>query len=101
MTSAQRRERPPTAGSRAYRWLLVLPFIWQVALVPMVNDVSFAPFNVPFPMLWQMLGVIATTAVVGLVFRLDRRSGVDAEEREFIASTQPAVRSPHADGDAS
>jgi len=29
-------------GSRTHRWLLVLPFVWQVGLVPVVNDVSFA-----------------------------------------------------------
>ncbi|MFI5658315.1 DUF3311 domain-containing protein [Streptomyces sp. NPDC051684] len=78
--------RPATA----HRWLLVLPFVWQVALVPVVNDVRVAPLNIPFPMLWQMLGVLASTAVIALVFRLDRRAGVDAEEARFLELTEPA-----------
>ncbi|MET8468283.1 DUF3311 domain-containing protein [Streptomyces sp. NPDC006422] len=75
--------RPPTA----HRWLLVLPFVWQVGLVPVVNDVRLAPLNIPFPMLWQMLGVLASTAVIALVFRLDRRAGVEAEEARFLELT--------------
>lgn len=85
----------PAGTSRAYRWLLVLPFVWQVGLVPVVNDVPAAPLNIPFPMLWQMLGIVLTSVVVGIVFRLDRRTGLEAEEAEFIAATEQSARGEH------
>jgi hypothetical protein len=74
-------------GSRTHRWLLVLPFVWQVGLVPVVNDVSFALLHIPFPMIWQLLGVVFTMVVIAVVFRLDRKSGADEEEAEFLAAT--------------
>lgn len=77
----------PARRSVAHRWLLVLPFVWQVALVPAVNDVAFAPGSLPFPMVWQLLGIVLTTVVLGVVFRLDRRAGVERDEAEFGART--------------
>lgn len=68
------------ASPRAHRWLLVLPFVWQVGLIPVVNDVPYAPLHIPFPMLWQMLGVVFTSAVIAVVFRLDKRAGVSDED---------------------
>jgi hypothetical protein len=64
--------------SRAHRWLLVIPFVWQVGFVPVVNDVALRPLGLPFPMVWQMLGIVLTTCVIGVVFALDRRA--DAAE---------------------
>jgi hypothetical protein len=59
-------------GTR-HRWLLVLPFVWQAALMPFVNDVDWKPFALPFPMVWQMAGIVLTTIVIGVVFSIDRR----------------------------
>jgi uncharacterized membrane protein len=64
--------------SRAHRWLLAIPFVWQVGFVAVVNDVALRPFGLPFPMVWQMLGIVLTTIVIGVVFALDRRA--DAAE---------------------
>lgn len=83
----------PAHGSRAYRWLLALPFVWQVGLVPAVNGISLSPLNIPFPMAWQMLGVVLTSIVVGVVFRMDRKFGVDDEEAEFLAQTEHVAQS--------
>jgi hypothetical protein len=88
MTSLGHSEQAPARRSTAHRWLLVIPFIWQVALIPVVNDVKAAPLHIPFPMLWQMLGIVATTVVIAVVFRLDRAAGVDDEERRFAAATE-------------
>jgi Protein of unknown function (DUF3311) len=66
------------ARRTAHRWLLLLPFIWQVALIPVVNDVPLRPLSLPFPMFWQMLGILVTTGVIGLVMSIDRRQ--DAAE---------------------
>lgn len=73
-------------GTRMYRGLLVLPFVWQVGAVPLVNDVAWAPWGLPFPMLWQMTGVVFASLVFALVFLLDRRHGVEAEEAAVLAS---------------
>jgi hypothetical protein len=64
----------PDAPRRSYRhrWLLLLPFIWQIGLAPMANDVVARPLGLPFPMVWQMLGILVATAVIAMVFRIDR-----------------------------
>ena len=58
---------------RRHRWLLLIPFIWQVVMVPWANGVDARPLHLPFPMFWQMVGIIVTTVVIGIVFRIDRR----------------------------
>ncbi|MEJ3658073.1 DUF3311 domain-containing protein [Actinomycetes bacterium KLBMP 9759] len=70
----------PARRSTRHRWLLVLPFVWQVAFIPVVNEVAVAPLHIPFPMFWQMLGIVLTSAVIGTVFVLDRKAGVADEE---------------------
>jgi hypothetical protein len=42
-------------------------------MVPLVDDVAWRPLQLPFPMFWQMLGVVFTSGVIGLVYALDRR----------------------------
>jgi hypothetical protein len=63
-----------SARDYAHRWLLLVPFLWQVGAVPLVNDIAWRPFALPFPMAWQLAGIIVTSLVIGLVFRLDRRA---------------------------
>jgi hypothetical protein len=58
-----------------HRWLLVLPFVWQIAMVPLVNDIVWRPFGLPFPMVWQMAGIVFATLVIALVHDLDKRAG--------------------------
>ncbi|NML35520.1 DUF3311 domain-containing protein [Paraburkholderia sp. G-4-1-8] len=72
---------------RTYRWLLAIPFVWQAALAPAINDVAWTPFGLPFPMVWQMVGVVLSSVVIALVFRLDRAQGIEDEEAAFIAAT--------------
>jgi hypothetical protein len=68
-------------------WLLLLPFVWQLAMAPVVNSVSLKPFGMPFPMAWQMLGIVFSSLVFGLVFKLDRRSGLEQEEERQVNGT--------------
>ena len=70
-------QNPPR---RRYRWLLVLPFIWQIAFVPLVNDIAWRPFGLPFPMVWQMAGILLASAVIAIVHHLDKRSGIAADD---------------------
>lgn len=57
-----------------HRWLLVLPFVWQIGMVPLVNDIAWRPFGLPFPMAWQMAGVIFASAIIAIVHALDKRA---------------------------
>ncbi len=66
---------PMTKQRASHRWLLLVPFLWQVALAPAVNDVTLRPFSLPFPMFWQMAGIVLTTVVIAIVLRIDRRRG--------------------------
>lgn len=59
---------------RRHRWLLVLPFVWQIALVPFVNDAAWRPLGLPFPMVWQMAGVLFASLIIAIVHRLDKRA---------------------------
>jgi hypothetical protein len=59
--------------SRAHYWLLVAPFVWQLALAPYVNGVVIRGCPIPFPMLWQMLGIVLASVTIAVVFRIDQR----------------------------
>lgn len=71
-----------TAISYRHRWLLTIPFLWQVGAVPLINDIAWRPLSLPFPMMWQLVGIIVTSAVIGVVFRLDERAEAAAGQAE-------------------
>ncbi len=77
----------PSRIPRGHRWLLIIPFLWQVGFVPFVNDIAWRPFSLPFPMVWQMLGIVLTSIVIAIVFRLDER--VDPEIDDDTPSERP------------
>lgn len=58
-----------------HRWLLVLPFVWQIGAVPLVNAIAWRPLGLPFPMAWQMAGVVFASAIIAIVHALDKRAG--------------------------
>jgi hypothetical protein len=66
---------PGLMRAKAHRAWLLLPFVWQVGLAPLVNDVAVQPFGLPFPMVWQMLGIVLASACIAIVYRIDRRRG--------------------------
>jgi hypothetical protein len=72
MPSEKRGDDPPWRG-RAHYWLLVVPFVWQLALAPYVNDIVIRGCPIPFPMLWQMMGIVLASAMIAVVFRIDER----------------------------
>jgi hypothetical protein len=57
-----------------HRWLLLLPFVWQVGLIPFVNDIAWRPLGLPFPLVWQLAGVVFATLIIALVHSLDKRA---------------------------
>lgn len=78
------------ASRYAHRWLLVLPFIWQIGAVPFVNDIAWRPFSLPFPMVWQMIGIVFATLIIALVFALDEKVEADDDMDEDKAGrTEP------------
>lgn len=74
------------ASRYVHRWLLLLPFIWQVGAVPFVNDVAWRPFSLPFPMVWQMIGIVFATLIIALVFVLDEKVEASDESNDDSAS---------------
>ncbi|MES2496096.1 MAG: DUF3311 domain-containing protein [Pseudomonadota bacterium] len=75
-----------TAKDYAHRWLLLIPFLWQIGAVPFVNDIAWRPLALPFPMMWQLVGIVITTIVIAIVFRLDERREAAAGEGEDTRS---------------
>jgi hypothetical protein len=72
--SSEKRAAGPPRRSRAHYWLFGVPFVWQLALAPYVNDIVIPGCPLPFPMLWQMSGVVLTSAIIATVFSIDRRA---------------------------
>ena len=64
--------KPPPR--RWHRWLLVLPFLWQIAMVPFVNGIAARPLGMPFPMAWQLGGIVFASLVLAVVRMLDLRA---------------------------
>lgn len=54
--------------------LLLLPFVWQLGLAPWANGILWRPLGLPFPMVWQMAGIMFATFVLALRYWLDRRA---------------------------
>ncbi|KFK95695.1 MULTISPECIES: DUF3311 domain-containing protein [unclassified Serratia (in: enterobacteria)] len=69
---------------RPHLWMLCLPFLWQVAAVPWANAIHYTPLGLPFPLVWQMLGVIFSSIIFAVIFHLDRHVGVEREELAFL-----------------
>ena len=75
--SAETSEQPQEKRSarRPHLWLLVLPFLWQVAAVPWANGVTRSIWSLPFLLVWQMAGVLFATAIIAVVYWIDHRPG--------------------------
>lgn len=69
-----------TTKGYGHRWLLLIPFLWQIAAVPLVNDIAWRPLSLPFPMMWQLIGIVVTSIVIAIVFRLDRNLEGDEDD---------------------
>jgi hypothetical protein len=61
-------------GSRAYRWLAVVPALAILAGVPAVNGVHAYVAGMPFLLAWIVGCVLLTSAVLAVISALDRRS---------------------------
>lgn len=64
-----------TALGRKHWWLLVIPYVWCIAAIPLVSRVDYIFGNVPFLLVWMIAGVLISSACVTTVFFIDRSRG--------------------------
>jgi Protein of unknown function (DUF3311) len=62
------------AGSRGYRWLAVVPGLGMLAGVPFANRSAPLVLGLPPLLAWAVGWVLVTSATMGLIWVLDRRS---------------------------
>jgi hypothetical protein len=81
---------------RAHRWLALLPAIGMLAGVPFANRVEPYVFGLPFLLFWIVAWVVITSAVMGVIYALDRAT-LHALEDE-VASVHSRLDSARAAG---
>ena len=52
-------------------WLALIPFLWLLGGVSFANKVQPYLFGLPFILAYIVLGVIASAAIMGLIYKLD------------------------------
>ena len=61
--------------------LLAIPFVWQLGLARWANGVTIPGLPMPFPMAWQMAGVVVASLSIGALYRIERNAaGPDEDE---------------------
>ena len=63
---------------RWYRWLAVVPAIGMLGGVPFANRVSPYVLGLPFLLFWVTAWVVLTSAIMWLIYALDRARERDA-----------------------
>ena len=79
MTGGGEDPRRPGYRLRAYHLLAAVPAIGMLVGVPFANRVAGLVLGLPFLLLWILGWVIATSACMGLLYLLDRRSQPDSD----------------------
>jgi hypothetical protein len=69
---------PMPTPRRTYRWLAVLPALFIVLGVPFANRLHIVVLGLPFLLLWMLASVLMTSAIMALVYTLDRRHDAGA-----------------------
>ena len=64
---------------RWYRWLAVVPAIGMLGGVPFANRVRPYVLGLPFLLFWVTAWVVLTSAIMWLIYALDRARERDAE----------------------
>jgi len=57
---------------RPYHFLAAVPALLMLGGLPFANRVEPFVLGLPFLLFWILLGVVATSAVLGVVYTLDR-----------------------------
>lgn len=61
---------------RLHRWLAIVPAIGLLGGVPFANRVEPYVLGLPFLLFWILLWVLLTSAIMAVVYALDRAAGV-------------------------
>ncbi|QSO50078.1 DUF3311 domain-containing protein [Alicyclobacillus mengziensis] len=56
---------------------MLIPYLWSVLAIPLVNQIRVEPFGVPFLELWMMAGVLVSSVCVAIVYQIDKRRRVN------------------------
>lgn len=68
-------EQPKNPPARRRHWLLLaVPFVWCIAAIPLVNRVEVVFGNVPFVLVWMVIGVFVGSGAIYAVYAIDRRN---------------------------
>lgn len=59
--------------TRGYRWLALLPAAGMLGGLPFANRVEPYVAGLPFLLFWIVAWVLGTSAIMGLIYLLDRR----------------------------
>ena len=62
---------------RKHWFTLLIPYLWSVLAIPLVNQIRVEPFGVPFLELWMMAGVLVSSVCVAIVYKIDKRRRVN------------------------
>ena len=60
-----------------YRYILVIPYVWAVALIPLVNESTRFPLGLPPLLLWMACTPVVTTLCLAAVYWRDRKLASD------------------------
>lgn len=58
---------------RFHWFLLIIPYTWDVLLIPWVNTIRFQPLGMPFLFLWMLCGIIVTSLTIAIIHQIDKR----------------------------
>jgi Protein of unknown function (DUF3311) len=64
-----------------HRWLAILPAVGMLGGVPFANRAEPYVLGLPFLLFWIVTWVLLTSAIMGIILALDRRSGASGAER--------------------
>ncbi|HVX39671.1 MAG TPA: DUF3311 domain-containing protein [Gemmatimonadaceae bacterium] len=62
-------------GVRAYHLLAALPALCLLGGIPFANRVEPLVLGLPFLLFWIVAWVVATSAIMGVIWMLDHRGG--------------------------
>ncbi|HEX4205456.1 MAG TPA: DUF3311 domain-containing protein [Ktedonobacteraceae bacterium] len=54
-------------------FLLVVPYAWDILLIPWINTIHVHLFGIPFLFLWMLCGIVVTSLSIVIVYQLDKR----------------------------
>lgn len=59
--------------TRKHWLLLLIPYLWSVLVIPLVNHIRFEPFGVPFLEVWMIAGVLVSSICIAIVYQIDKK----------------------------